>query len=249
MILYRIQNLLTWSAIALVTAMSCWILTMPSISLSTLELDVAKFLMQLMIPLASAVTYLVATASMWAVMMIAMMVPVALPTGIVFRRVYKGDQINRATLLFFSGYLMVWFLFAIVAAILQYLGHKTGYLQMGSFSLKSLLAGWLLILAGLYQLSPMKEVCLRRCKSPLGFFLGNWRNGLLGALVMGGRHGLYCVGCCWVLMLLMFVGGTMSFLTMSMLCFFMLFERVLSGYISAIPALLMIVAGVWMLLL
>jgi len=178
-----------------------------------------------------------------------MMVPVVLPTGIVFRQVYKGTQINRASLLFFSGYLFVWFVFALMAACLQYLANIMGYLQAGSFSLKAILAGLLLILAGLYQLSPMKEMCLRHCQSPLGFFIGNWRDGLLGASIMGARHGLYCVGCCWMLMLLMFAGGTMSLLTMSALCFFMLFERVLSGYIAAIPAILMMVAGFWILLL
>ena len=249
MLLYRIQNLLTWFVLISVTAVSWWIMTMPSISWSGGELDVDKFFMHVMMHPADMTTYLTVTASMWLVMMIAMMVPVVLPTGIVFRQVYKGTQTNRASLLFFSGYLFVWFVFALMAACLQYLANTMGYLQAGSFSLKAILAGLLLILAGLYQLSPMKEMCLRHCQSPLGFFIGNWRDGLLGASIMGARHGLYCVGCCWMLMLLMFAGGTMSLLTMSALCFFMLFERVLSGYIVAIPAILMMATGVWMLLI
>jgi predicted metal-binding membrane protein len=249
MTLHRIQNLLTWSVLAVVAAVSWWILTMPSILLSGAELDVAKFFMHAMMHPADMVTYLTVTAIMWVLMMVAMMVPVALPTGMVFRQVYKGTQINRGTLFFFSGYLLVWFIFAGVAALLQYLGNTMGYMQMEAFALKSILAGWLLILAGLYQLSPMKEVCLRHCQSPLGFFVGNWREGLLGALEMGARHGLYCVGCCWMLMLLMFVGGTMSLLTMSALCLFMLFERTLSGYAAAIPSALMIAAGVVLIIL
>ena len=247
--LYRIQNLLTWFVLISVSAVSWWIMTMPSISWSGGELDIDKFFMHVMMHPADTTTYLTVTASMWVVMMIAMMVPVVLPTGIVFRQVYKGTQTNRASLLFFSGYLFVWFVFALMAACLQCLANTMGYLQAGSFSLKAILAGLLLILAGLYQLSPMKEMCLRHCQSPLGFFIGNWRDGLLGASIMGARHGLYCVGCCWMLMLLMFAGGTMSLLTMSALCFFMLFERVLSSYIVAIPAILMMATGVWMLLI
>ena len=97
-------------------------------------------------------------------------------------------------------------------------------------------------MAGVYELTPWKEACLRHCRSPLGFFLEHWTAGARGALGMGARHGLYCVGCCWVLMLLMFAGGAMSVLTMAGLCALILAERLLppGPWVSRIPGAMMI---------
>jgi predicted metal-binding membrane protein len=110
-------------------------------------------------------------------------------------------------------------------------------------------AGLLLLAAGIYQLTPWKTACLRHCRSPAGFFLEHWSPGARGAIAMGLRHGLYCVGCCWVLMLLMFVGGTMSVLTMAVLCGFILAERLLPDgpWVSRIPGTAMIVSGAFLI--
>ncbi|HCU89895.1 MAG TPA: metal-binding protein, partial [Gammaproteobacteria bacterium] len=106
----------------------------------------------------------------------------------------------------------------------------------------------ILMLAGAYQLTPMKEACLSRCRSPIGFFLANWRAGRLGAIRMGLQHGLFCIGCCWMLMLLMFVGGAMSVVTMALLSMFILAERVLpSGpWVSWMPGIALIAWGAYL---
>jgi predicted metal-binding membrane protein len=106
-------------------------------------------------------------------------------------------------------------------------------------------AGRVLLAAGLYQLTPFKEACLHHCRSPLGFFLEHWSPGALGAVGMGLRHGLYCIGCCWVLMLLMFAGGAMSVLTMAALCGFILAERLLppGPWVARLPGGVMILWG------
>ena len=103
----------------------------------------------------------------------------------------------------------------------------------------------MLLVAGIYQLTPWKAACLRHCRSPIGFFLQHWSPGAWGAVRMGLRHGLYCIGCCWMLMLLMFVGGAMSVLTMAVLCGFILAERLLppGPWVSRIPGAAMIAWG------
>ena len=118
-------------------------------------------------------------------------------------------------------------------------------LQGHSLSTGAMLAGAILIGAGIYQLSPLKEACLNSCRSPLGFVLTNWRDGRLGALRMGSQHGLYCIGCCWVLMLLMFAGGTVSVPTMAALSIFILSERLLptSVWVSKVPGVLLVAWG------
>lgn len=106
-------------------------------------------------------------------------------------------------------------------------------------------AAVLLMAAGAYQLTPLKEACLAGCRSPLGFFLENWREGRAGAFSMGLRHGSFCVGCCWALMLLMFAGGAMSVATMAALCAFVLAERLLPAgpWVSKLPGVAMIAWG------
>ena len=194
---------------------------------------------------AGSLLYVGAAALMWAVMMIGMMTPAVVPMTLVLRRVHRGPHAERATLLFAGGYLLAWTLFAVLAALLQLWLHARGLLEGHLLAVGAQGAGLLLLVAGVYQLTPWKAACLRHCRSPMGFFLQHWSPGASGALRMGLRHGLYCVGCCWMLMLLMFVGGAMSVLTMAVLCVFILAERLLppGPWVARIPGAAMIAWG------
>jgi len=190
--------------------------------------------------------YLAATALMWLVMMIAMMVPAVLPMVVVYRGVYRGHDVGFATAAFVFGYFAAWSMFALVAALLQWWLHTRGLIDGMSFAASARAAAVLFLLAGLYQLSALKEACLARCRSPLGFFMADWRDGVTGAFGMGARHGAYCIGCCWMLMALMFAGGTMSVLTMAALSALILAERVLPAgpWPARLPGVALLAFGV-----
>ncbi|WP_069383150.1 DUF2182 domain-containing protein [Halomonas caseinilytica] len=166
---------------------------------------------------------------MWALMMAAMMLPSAAPMLLLHatmtrRRRARGEA-AAATGFFAAGYLIVWMLFSLAAVLLQY-GLQRAALLSPMLALTSQgVAGLVLIGAGLYQWSPLKEACLRHCRSPLEFVLTRWREGRRGALLMGLHHGAYCLGCCWVLMLLLFVGGVMSLLWIAGLALWVLVEK------------------------
>jgi predicted metal-binding membrane protein len=196
-------------------------------------------------------TYLSAAAIMWIVMMVAMMAPAALLMMVIFRRMNRGPAPARDATLFATGYLSGWSLFAVVAAGLQWWLHSRGWIRGMSLSAGTELAAGLFIAAGAYQLSPWKESCLTRCQSPMGFLLENWRDGPLGALQMGVHHSLYCVGCCWLLMLLMFAGGAMSVATMGALCLFVLLERLVppSRWLAWLPGVALLAWGAWLVTL
>lgn len=172
----------------------------------------------------------VLTAVMWAVMMAAMMLPSAAPTillhaAIARRRRRARDGIAAATGVFALGYLAVWAAFSLAAAALQGALDAAALLSPAMATTSVAGAGLVLVAAGAYQWSPLKQACLRRCRSPLDFVLGCWREGTRGALLMGLRHGLFCVGCCWMLMLLLFVGGLMNLLWIAGLALFVLVEK------------------------
>ena len=145
---------------------------------------------------------------MWWLMMAAMMLPSAAPAILIHARVRQSRSRDSAVAhsgLFLTGYLLLWLLFSVIAAVAQ------RFLTGPSMTLEDRVAeGGLLIAAGLYQLSPLKSACLGECRSPTQFLSRHWRPGWTGALRLGLLHGAYCVGCCWVLMLLLFVGGVMS---------------------------------------
>lgn len=151
---------------------------------------------------------------MWWIMMIAMMVPSAAPTILLHFGLTRGaDGSNniRATWAFVAGYLAIWALFSFLAASLQWALQVLGLIAPGMMSLRGgALAGAVLILAGLYQFTPLKHACLRQCQAPAAFLSHHWQTGAGGALTMGLRHGTFCLGCCWALMALLFVGGVMN---------------------------------------
>jgi predicted metal-binding membrane protein len=147
---------------------------------------------------------------MWAIMMAAMMLPSALPMILTFVHLAKRNGEQERARSFVAAYLVVWFGFSAAATAAQWVLQAMDWVDPMIVSTSALLTGLLLVIAGIYQFSPVKRVCLSHCRTPLGFLVGEWRPGVKGAFVMGVRHGLFCVGCCWALMALLFVGGVMN---------------------------------------
>jgi predicted metal-binding membrane protein len=172
-------------------------------------------------------------AVMWAVMMAAMMLPGAAPMILLYaaiaRRRRAQGGVTAAVGMFALGYIALWATFSLAAASLQRGLDAAALLSPMMATTSVVAAGLVLVAAGIYQWTPLKQACLRHCRSPLDFILGNWREGARGALVMGLRHGLFCVGCCWMLMLLLFVGGVMNLLWVGGLAFFVLVEKMAPG--------------------
>ena len=172
---------------------------------------------------------LVLTFIMWAVMMAAMMVPSAAPVILLFgtlnrKRNPEQNPLSR-TLVFLSGYLTVWTAFSVLATGVQWGLHSLALLSPIMVSNSTLLGSVLLISAGVYQFSSSKHVCLDRCRSPLEFFAKEWRTRTRGAWIMGLKHGLYCLGCCWMLMGLLFVLGVMNLIWVAVLAVVVLIEK------------------------
>ena len=168
---------------------------------------------------------------MWAVMMVGMMVPAAFPMILMYSSLTR-NQPNKAgifapTTLFVIGYMFIWTAFSLAATALQWGLQGIGILSSMMMSSSSVFNGLILIAAGIYQWTPIKNMCLRNCQTPLGFLMNNWRDGRDGAFRMGLAHGVYCIGCCWVLMGLLFVGGVMNLLWIAAIATFVLLEKVI----------------------
>lgn len=169
--------------------------------------------------------------AMWLMMMIAMMTPGVAPLVLLYGRVLRhhaggGSSAYAPSLFLLLGYLAVWLVFSIGAAALQALLQPAGLLSpMMLWSKSAALSAGVLALAGLYQLSPLKRACLAKCRGPVRFLTEHWRPGRAGAFRMGVRHGAYCVGCCWLLMALLFVGGVMNLVWIAALSLLVLAEK------------------------
>ena len=191
--------------------------------------------------------------AMWTVMMTGMMLPSATPLVLLYgasarrsAQVAAGRQIYALA----TGYLIVWTVFSLAATALQ---RGLAALLVVSPMMEvtnSRFGATLLLLAGVYQLTPIKHACLRTCQSPLGFLMSRWRAGWHGAFVMGLEHGAYCVGCCWALMLLLFAGGVMNVTVIAALTAFVAFEKLapLGLHGARASGVLLMAAGFWMLL-
>lgn len=166
---------------------------------------------------------------MWAVMMVAMMLPAATPMLLLFSRISatrKSRGIRRTPSGFFAaGYLAVWVAFSVVAALVQWSVHALALLSPDMRAGNPIASAAILILAGAYQWLPVKQSCLDHCRSPLAFFTTSWREGRAGAVLMGMAHGLFCVGCCWMIMALLFVAGVMNLAWVAALSALVLLER------------------------
>jgi len=186
---------------------------------------------------------------MWAIMMIAMMMPAASPMILAFAGVNRGRRQQSlsyvSTSAFVLGYLGAWTIFSLAAMLAQEALHSAALLSSMGTSTSTTLGGALLAGICAFQFTPLKNTCLRHCRSPLGFILTEWRDGTRGALQMGVRHGVYCVGCCWLLMGLLFVAGVMNLWWVAAISGLVLLEKVASAglRIERITGLLLVVWG------
>ncbi len=190
---------------------------------------------------------------MWVVMMAAMMLPSVTPTVLLFSRMRRTQGVSPGVLShtgwFVLGYLSAWTGFSIVATVLQWALHEAGLLSPAMVGTSARFGGVLLLIAGVYQFTSLKYACLSHCQSPLGFIMGYWREGARGAFAMGLRHGIYCVGCCWALMALLFVTGVMNLLWIALISVFVLLEKALPAgqAMARASGTLLILGGLWML--
>ena len=188
---------------------------------------------------------LTALIAMWWLMMLAMMLPSATPAILLYAQVRRSREQDAAigqTWVFLLGYLAVWLCFSIAAALTQW--------QVADSSMAirdNITTSVLLVLAGVYQLSPFKSVCVSQCRSPSQFISRHWRAGWEGAVRLGVLHGAYCVGCCWLLMALLFVGGVMNLLWIIGLTVLVAGEKLLPTklLIPQISGVALIAWGLW----
>jgi len=186
---------------------------------------------------------------MWAVMMVAMMLPSAAPVTLLIAGIARrrgGGRLGLPTALFVAGYLAVWFAFAAVATLLQWQLEAAGLFSETMALASRFVAAAVLVMAGIYQWTPLKQACLRHCRSPLEFLLFHWRDSPAGAFASGARHGAFCLGCCWMLMALLFVGGVMNLAWIGGIALLVLIEKVLpwGGWMGRATGILMIAWGI-----
>lgn len=186
---------------------------------------------------------------MWAVMMVAMMLPSAAPMILCFltvneRRQAAGRPFVPVTI-FILGYLAVWTAFSVLATLAEWGLHQAALLSTTMTATSPALDGGLLIAAGIFQWTPLKRVCLKGCRSPLSFLMSEWREGARGAFAMGLRHGAYCVGCCWFLMALLFVAGVMNLVWVAVIALFVMAEKALpkGELIARVAGIALVIAG------
>ena len=192
---------------------------------------------------------------MWWLMMIAMMTPSAAPTLLLFHNLKRiGSERKRAlsyTYFFLSGYLIVWAIFSLIACILHKFFDNSSITDIGMMQIRSIpFSGTLLIAAGIYQFTPLKNACLEKCRTPIDFLSSNNRKGAQGSFIMGAHHGLFCLGCCWALMALLFVGGVMNLFWITGLALYVLIEKIIikARWLDKIMGLILIVFGIFLFL-
>ncbi len=192
---------------------------------------------------------------MWWLMMIAMMTPSAAPTLLLFHNLKKiGSEGKKAlsyTYLFLFGYLIIWAIFSLIACIIHKFFDTSSITDAAMMQLKSVqFSGILLITAGVYQFTPLKNACLEKCRTPIDFLSSNNRKGAKGSFIMGAHHGLFCLGCCWALMALLFVGGVMNLFWITGLALYVFIEKIIikAGWLDKIMGLILIFFGTSLLI-
>lgn len=167
--------------------------------------------------------------AIWVAMMVAMMFPTAAPMILTFARVQSNRQQQGRpyvpTWLFVSSYLVVWTAFGVVAYGVAVGAEQLAEQSMWLMDNAARIGGGVLIAAGLYQLSPLKRACLSKCRTPLSFILGSWRDGYAGSFRMGLEHGMYCLGCCWLLFVILFPLGMMNVGAMALITLLIFAEK------------------------
>ena len=192
--------------------------------------------------------YVAVIFAMWAVMMVAMMLPGAAPMILLAAALDRQRGATGAaghSALFTIGYLLVWGGFSLVATLLQWGLDAAGLLSETMATGNRILAGGVLVAAGVYEWTPLKNACLSHCRSPLAFLVQHWRPGGLGALQVGMRHGLFCLGCCWMLMALLFVGGLMNLFWVAAIALLVLLEKTMpwGGRMSRVAGIVLALWG------
>lgn len=169
--------------------------------------------------------------SMWAVMMVGMMLPSVSPMVLIYAAVARKSEEQgmplASTWVFTLGYVVIWIVFSLLVTIAQWGFDRAALLSPMMVANSPRVGAGILVAAGIYQMLPVKEACLKHCRSPIHFISTHWQPGKIGALKMGLSHGIFCVGCCWVLMLLLFVGGVMNLMWIAAITIFVLLEKVL----------------------
>jgi predicted metal-binding membrane protein len=190
--------------------------------------------------------------AMWAVMMVAMMVPSATPMLLAFATISRSRSARGRTFVplwvFLAGYLVLWTAFSLAATLAQWGLHSLELISPMMIGTSPLLGSLLLITAGVYQWTPLKQACLRHCRSPLQFLLQFWQDGSAGAFLMGLRHGAYCLGCCWLLMIILFAVGVMNLAWIAALSVFVLLEKIIPRgfWLARLAGLFLVGMGAWM---
>jgi predicted metal-binding membrane protein len=233
--LFRREDIVVLAALVVLTLLA-WLALVAGAGTGMDPFAMSGWLLPVTQPAAPApawtLSYWLIAFFMWAVMMVAMMLPSASPVVLLYARVVRHAEAegrhlkaHAAITAFASGYLAIWSLFSLLAVSLQWglerMGAMSAMMSLGA----GLLSGGLLIAAGLYQLTPLKAACLNHCRAPASFLAAHWRKGVRGAWRMGLVHGLYCVGCCAVLMGLLFVGGVMNLVWIAGLTAFVAVEK------------------------
>jgi len=193
--------------------------------------------------------------AMWAVMMVGMMTPSVAPMVLVYQRVAQHANARGYNFApvgwFFCGYLAAWVVFAALATLAQWGLESVAVLSPMMKSSSDVFAGAVLLVAGIWQWLPFKDACLSRCRAPLAFVQqhGGFQESFDGSLRLGFVHGMYCIGCCWALMALLFVGGVMNILWIATLMILVLLEKIVSGvrWLTRIAGLAFIVSGLWLI--
>jgi len=187
---------------------------------------------------------------MWIVMMIAMMTPSVTPLVLIFaminrqRKQQQNPFVSSGYLL--GGYFIVWGVFSLFATLLQWLLQQVSLLSPEMETTSNILGGIIVTTAGIFQFTPLKYACLKHCRTPINFISSKWKQGKWGALQMGMENGLYCLGCCWILMILLFVSGIMNLLWIAIIALFVLVEKVFPApkLVSAIAGIVLITYGI-----
>jgi len=206
--------------------------------------------------------YALVLFSMWWLMMIAMMLPSAAPMVLLYAAVTRKGlaraddsgpnapscRLRSATTAFIAGYLLIWGGFSLLAVAAQWVLVREGLLSAMMMSTNRLLGSGLLMAAGFWQLTPLKTICLRHCRAPLSFLSAHWRPGAGGAFTMGIKHGVFCLGCCWFLMTLLFYGGVMNLSWIIGLALFVFVEKMMPAglVVARMIGLLLIAWGAWL---
>ena len=192
---------------------------------------------------------------MWAIMMVGMMLPSASPMILIYAKVVRRKRelgrVTAPTPIFVLGYVVVWTIFSIAAGLVQSALQDVALLSPMLVSTSGYLGGGLFVLAGLYQLTPLKNACLRHCRSPMDFVLNHWREGRRGAFLMGLEHGAWCAGCCWAVMVLLFVLGVMNLAWVAALTVLVLVEKVIPGgeWVARGGGIAMLGIGIYLLVI